>query len=107
MISKVKSHPRFDLKEFQIQVKALRDESLLPMFTGQPGVLLEAFKKLAEKRRGNFTLTGQEIREHLEANRKKLFPHCTQADVLKIFQGYRSWFLKAGMIKQSSRRQTA
>lgn len=90
-------HPQFDLKEFEIQAKALKSWSTF--FTGQPAALVKALRSLVGTKQSR-RVTGRELRTYLERHREDLFPGCEQKDILRVFQGYHSQLERAGIVAQ-------
>lgn len=99
MISKKAEHPVFDGKEFEIVPRAITRWKRF--FTGQPAVLLVALESLVETRPSR-RVSGRDVREHLEKNRSRFFPNCGQKDITRVFQGYHSQLVRAGVIQDVS-----
>lgn len=102
MIGKKQTHPVLDAKEFEIIPKEIARWKRF--FTGQPAVLLIALESLA-KERPSKRVSGRDVREHLEKNRARFFPSCGQKDITRVFQGYHSQLVRAGVIRDLVRRE--
>ena|ERR1700677_2010777 len=94
--AKKSSHPRFDEKQFEIDVS--EGESWPKFFAGQPLVLARALKSLS--RSGKRILSGAAIRECLETRKTDLFPGTSHKDPLRILQIYNATLNRHGVMKE-------
>jgi hypothetical protein len=93
-------HPRFDRCKFEITFDPKGDghTATYQMLSTQPRRLLEVLAEETERAQTK-VISGDRLREVLEASWQKLFPTTQQREIFRIFQDYRARFVRAGFIR--------
>jgi hypothetical protein len=99
-VAKIVEHPRFDRCRFEVvfDPKECQDHPAYQVLSSQPRRLLEVMAQETRRRRSR-EISGDRLREILEASRREMFPETRQREVFRIFQDYRARFMRAGFIK--------
>ena len=91
------NHSRFDRLNIEVLIEPGQDYPKLA-YQAQGRAVLELLS-LAAQNSNSRVLTGEQVREVLERNRRAYFASSKQAQIIRIFQEYRARFVRAGLIR--------